>query len=415
MLANEIPNSNTSNDSHGTHPNGMTANGNTNITSTHQNIGRQIPHHGPAALRLEHWTLRQVAKRTMDIFVDRFDVFMTITAIVTIPSSVVLLCLAIGINIEETQNSVGNDSEGNGGGNEFLSSLHKHIRGIFTVYVLQLIIYVLFHLVGEGAMLRATAEALATFTEQPPQQQQQVSPSPTLPLLGWFGCLKAGFRKLGSLLGTAILVGGVIYGGAFVVAFIVYGFGIWSFIPLGTLYLFGVGWWWARCGLSYAPIIVEAQTGPFAAIHRSAELSAGRRLYVLCPLVLLYLAYMLVGALFHNLLNPSDHVLRSLTPTGLMLAILPNLLYLPLQSILKMVLYVSLRVDKEGLTPAILEGELRLGVDAADRNRSVLVDPFFTNVASRDYRQVSLLEEDDDNLSPHHPRKEDMIASSLVA
>ena len=323
----------------------------------------------------EHLSLGRVFSRTMDLFVDRFDVYMALAAVVSIPSAVMLALVGAFARLEELELSkikAGEDPDA--AAMSLIAFVGHHAHVIAIVYVIQVIFFTLIMLVGEGGVIRATAD---TYAAQPQ---------------GWFVCLKVGVQQFCSLLGTAVLVGIPTYVGL-TIAILASKVPVLGFLLI-MLYAVGLCYLVASTCLAY-PVVVVENKGPMQALRRSLELTEGRRFYTFCPICVFYIVRFIVGFLLHNIFNSSDNPLRYMTPTGIIVSFVPDLLYMPLNTILKMVLYASIRVDKEGLTKTILQRELVEPVSFTDPSAS----------GTQDYRQVSLMEDN----------SKDSVATGLVS
>lgn len=141
--------------------------------------------------------------------------------------------------------------------------------------------------------------------------------------------------------------------------------GLLQFIGVGVGYLClaVLGIWMAVCLALVTPVIVvEGPTTAVAALQRSVALTQGYRWHILACLTILYL---LKYALMH-VLN-AVLAFHSTTPTyyhmwftvgGSFLSLLPASIFVPAVAILKAVVYLSIRGDKENLTAETLMEEL---------------------------------------------------------
>jgi hypothetical protein len=241
------------------------------------------------------------------------------------------------------------------------------VGSVIAVFILQVVLSIVTMLMGEGAMVRACAD---TYAEQPQ---------------GWFTCVKLGFQHFCALLGAAFCVAAVTYGGFLFVALLFVGAQSWksgflAFLTFITFvaYLIGMIYVVSSVMLIF-PVIMVENKGPINAIRRSFEISEGRRCYVFCAIFTLWVARAILIRLLHNIFNGDNPLSAFLSPVGIIVSFIPDLLYLPLNSILKMVLYTSIRADKEGLTQAVLKREL--------------VEPIIYSPPNTDYRQVSLMDD----------------------
>ncbi|KAL7555944.1 hypothetical protein ACA910_005484 [Epithemia clementina (nom. ined.)] len=330
----------------------------------------------------EHLSLGRIFSRTLNLFVDRLDVYMTLSAMVSVPTAIAMALVSAYLRLEQLEitrltsdDAAMAATRGDVLALNLMAYFQVHHRVMIVAFTMQVILFLLIMVIGEGAVVRAAADTYAG--------QWQ----------GWWACFKVGLQQFWRLLGVAAIVNLLTYGGLLVM----FGFGVLSsvlFFFLSIAYFVGLAALVACLSLSNPAVVVENK-GPMTAVRRSMELSEGRRFYVLCPLVLLWIVRTMVGILLHNIFNSSDNPLRYMTPTGILISLVPDLFYTPLHCIMKMVLYASIRVDKEGLTKTVLQRELVVAP-------VTFTDPSLT---APDYRQVSLMEDD----------SKDSIATGLVS
>lgn len=315
-----------------------------------------------------HLSLGKVLSRTFSLFVDRIDVFMTLSAVVLVPATIfsVLIAVVVGMEVFVAGKMSPNDPDKQV--QDMIDFLLNHIFVVFAVILLHVIISMVTTLVGEGAMVRATADMYAAQTQ------------------GWLTCAKLGMHHFCALLGASVLVGATLYGGLLVVVLI-----IWLGVKTSSGFLGFVGFIAAISYLAVAififssvmmifPVVMIENKGPIIAIRRSIEISEGRRCYIFCAILILFVIRSIVAQLLQNIFTSDNPLASFFSAGGIIVAFLPDLLFLPLTSIMKTVLYTSIRVDKEGLTQDILQRQL--------------VAPVAYSPPNTDYRQVSLMEED---------------------
>ena len=340
-----------------------------------------------------HLTLGQVFSRTVNLFADRFPLYMTLSVIVSIPAVLLgtMISAVIGMSIvksviDSSSTSSGTDIFGPGSGDVFsggsveptfglidvMAGLMHHIGGVFTVVVLQMGVSAAVTLIAEGGMVRAAAD---TYTAQPQ---------------GWVTCLTMAAQQFVSLSGAAAIRLGVITGGFIIISIFVALWVAWR--SAFAFFLVFVVMVMVMLALAYfilsiclfMPVIVVENKGPVDSIRRSFELSQGRRCYVFCGIFILWVMEMVVQQFLANLFGVSTMPLSSLlTPIGVFVSFLGNLMYMPLTAIMTLVLYTSIRVDKEGLTQDVMQRELVEPISYAPP----------TTQYRQDYRQVSLVEE----------------------
>mmetsp|Transcript_36199 Transcript_36199/g.75294 ORF Transcript_36199/g.75294 Transcript_36199/m.75294 type:complete len:339 (-) Transcript_36199:69-1085(-) len=321
-----------------------------------------------------HLSLGQVFSRSINVFVDRFDVFMTLSAVVLVPAAIfgAVVGLTFGMEAimiakmhpEETEEEQAMD---------MIQFLVNHTFAVAAVFLINIIVSTLTTLVGEGAMVRASAD---TYAAQPQ---------------GWWTCAKLGFQHFCALWGAGCIVGGIIYGGMLFVGLLFVqaarsNSGFLAFLAFAGMITYGVALvYYISSVMLIFPVIIIENKGPMNAIRRSFEVSEGRRCYIFCAIFVLWVVKLIVAQLLHNIFNGDNPLAAILSPAGIIVSFIPDLIYLPLNSILKTVLYTSIRVDKEGLTQAVLQREL--------------VEPTIYLPPNTDYRQVSLMDESKDTVA----------------
>ena len=328
-----------------------------------------------------HLSLGKVVSRTVGVFVDRFDVYMTISAIVLVPIIVLLIIFSIVLELEELEmNKMNHGGGGTGSTNagdelavEVIGFFTQHHKAVMLFVIMDTIFYLFMLVLGEGAVTRAVADFYASQTTY-----------------GWYVNLKVTtYHHFYSLFVIAIMIGSILSLGRRLVFSVPFAF----MIILGFFYVIGMGFLIAFVSLSYPAVIVE-NIGPINALKRSMELSEGRRCYVFGSVFGFLVVKELIKMLLINIFNPSGKAMASITPIGIMISFVPELMYMPLTSILKFVLYTSIRVDKEGFTQSVLQRELVDPTPLLSTQQPV----------TQDYRQVSLMDD-----------SKDTIATSLVS
>mmetsp|Transcript_1455 Transcript_1455/g.1996 ORF Transcript_1455/g.1996 Transcript_1455/m.1996 type:complete len:334 (-) Transcript_1455:240-1241(-) len=317
----------------------------------------------------EHLSLGQVFSRSTNVFIDRFDLFMTLSAVVVVPAALVGAFLGAMLGLEMVMHP--DDPEAQFKDiSEFMS---QHAGGLAFAAIAHVCLSTFITLVGEGGMVRACADIYA---EQPQ---------------GWFTVVKLSAQNFCTLLLSSLICGGICaLGGLFLYILFIFavvnhsGFLGFLVIVCGIIYLLGLIYFISSTRFIFPMIMVENK-GPINAIRRSFEISEGRRAYIFCAVFILWTGKVIVSQLLHNIFSSGNPMAAFLTPFGIIISFVPDLIYLPINSILKTVLYASVRVDKEGLTQAVLKREL--------------VEPTIYTAPSTDYRQVSLMEDNGDSVT----------------
>ena len=359
-----------------------------NINNNTNNINNNNNTNNSATTTMfTHLSLGKVVSRTVGVFVDRFDVYMTISAIVLVPIILLLIIFSIVLELEELEmNKMNHGGTGTGTGSntnnhnagdelavEVIGFFTQHHKAVMLFVIMDTIFYLFMLVLGEGAVTRAVADFYASQTTY-----------------GWYVNLKlTTYHHFYSLFVIAIMIGSILSLGRRLVFSVPFAF----MIILGFFYVIGMGFLIAFVSLSYPAVIVE-NIGPINALKRSMVISEGRRCYVFGSVFGFLVVKELIKMLLINIFNPSGKAMASITPIGIMISFVPELMYMPLTSILKFVLYTSIRVDKEGFTQSVLQRELVDPTPLLSTQQPV----------TQDYRQVSLM---DDN--------KDTIATSLVS
>ena len=246
------------------------------------------------------------------IFLDRFDVFMAISALTLIPVTALLIALIGGFVGSLVQSATEESS----------NFLLEHPGLIAVVAALQYLVTVAATVMGSGAIVQAVSEI---YVQQQP---------------GWWACKQTAFGKVWPLLCSAILKVAATVGGMFAM-----------FIPLLLLALAGVergllvflGFlafiagvfamiYIAVSWIGTIPAIMIENKGSISAIKRSFELTDGHRCLVLAALFFLGLIQMIVGSLMHSIFLNGDPTSVLFTVTGPIVNLIPSLLFFPIQA-----------------------------------------------------------------------------------
>lgn len=185
-------------------------------------------------------------------------------------------------------------------------------------------------------MVRATAEMYAQegHSNHPHHPHHHGS----LAVLDWYSAWRAGMRKFGTLL-LASLVTYVVYfllGGLIVLFVCIVIFSNMIFFQcLATVTLaisFAVlVYAWLTFVPLYSIIVVEGK-GPWRAIQRSIELSAGQRRYFFPSMATFFVLYWVSKIAFIIMFHGSDPSRFFFAPMGAFTTYLPSFLYIPLNN-----------------------------------------------------------------------------------
>lgn len=126
---------------------------------------------------------------------------------------------------------------------------------------------------------------------------------------------------------------------------------IWAFIFLSFLLL------WTISFILYPVMMVENKT-PVASIRRSLELSEGQIYILFCAKFLYVSTQHLTTELLNDILTGSFHKLDN-RMISIAVFTLFSLLFLPVQANLRVVVYMNIRVESEGLDGIMLKEQLQ--------------------------------------------------------
>jgi hypothetical protein len=251
----------------------------------------------------EYLTFGGTFGRTFGLFFDRLDLFMGMSGVVIVPYTVLLLTssiIAASIIVRE----------------EEVPDFHPtHIPAIVLILLIQMILYELCSVIGQGAISKAVA---SIYIGQRPE---------------WLNCLKDAWKMKLPLLGSSVLVYGALCV-AFIPAWIFVAMAIMS--PNGlTITLavvaslaFVAGGLYGFIGVTMVSpaIMIESIRNPIQGITRSWELATGSRCYLLCTLFCLWFLNNLVARLLHNMFVTGDVMDILFSVVGIIVSIVPILL-----------------------------------------------------------------------------------------
>eukprot|EP00934_Nitzschia_sp_Nitz4_P003580 Nitzschia sp. Nitz4//scaffold101_size76361//71469//72410//NITZ4_005617-RA/size76361-augustus-gene-0.4-mRNA-1//1//CDS//3329532203//3570//frame0 len=121
-----------------------------------------------------------------------------------------------------------------------------------------------------------------------------------------------------------------------------------------------IGGIYAALGVSmtFAAIITEGISSPMQALGRSWELASGNRCYLFCTTFLLSIVNQLVTRLLHAIFSTGDQMDITFSVMGIVVGLLPFLVFFPLGVILTTVIYLNLRVRHESMNQEVLTNNL---------------------------------------------------------
>mmetsp|Transcript_18629 Transcript_18629/g.34717 ORF Transcript_18629/g.34717 Transcript_18629/m.34717 type:complete len:344 (-) Transcript_18629:322-1353(-) len=322
----------------------------------------------------EYLTFGGTFARTFGLFFDRFDLFVAMTGIVLIPYVILVLTLGIfaaSVLIRE----------------EEVPNFHPtHIPLIVLVVFLQMLVYEIATVLGQGAISQAVA---MIYVGQRPE---------------WIHCLKTSWKRKWALLGSSLLVYGTLFTAAIppfvfllVLSMNVNALTIILACVSCTAYVLGGLYGYIGVVMSSPAIMIECFSNPLQGIMRSWELATGSRCYLLCTLFCLWLFNNLLARLLHNMFTGGSVMDALFSVVGIIISVVPILLFFPLHAILETVLYLNLRIGRESMNHQVLAGDLASDASPASRFRND--DPSAEGPTnSMDYRHVPLMDMDDNKL-----------------
>lgn len=309
--------------------------------------------------------------RTFSLWMDRVEFFTTIAGIVLLPFAVLFVTIALvgAIWILEEDE---------------IPDFHpKHIPLVTFIFGLQYVVYSLATIIGRGAICLAVARM---YVGEPVTVME---------------CLKDAWAKkftlisVSAIMGAAMLIGVVIVSICLGVAIAApNGFTIFLAV-ISSLAVIAAGfYWYIGIVLTNASIMVENLSGPIQGMKRSWELVAGSRCYLICALFCLWLMNDLVSRLFHNLFVGGDVMDVFFSVVGILISVLPLVVYFPMHAILETVMYLNLRIGRESMNHAVLSGDLVR--DASSAPRAFRHDEYTpASTAMVDYRHVPLMDQEE--------------------
>lgn len=324
----------------------------------------------------EYLTFGSTFSRTFGILVDCFDVFMALSAIAVIPYAILITTVSIvGVVfiIEEDQ----------------IPDFHfKHLPLILAVLTIQLIVHILFTIAGRGAIVRAVA-------------LMYIGQRPT-----WLSCLKEAWKHRGSLFcASSIICGALILAFILPFAFTTIAvtnpnvFTVTIAVLLDLVFIVAVVFGYIGTVMAYPAIVIENFKG-LQGIQRSWDLSSGSRCYLLCALFCMWFVNNLVSRLLHNMFTTNDVMDVLFSIVGIVVEVLPMLLFFPLHTILETVMYLNLRIGRESMNHQILSTDLMNDAPQSARFRNDNPGLADESGLSMDYRHVPLMDNDEAQAPP---------------
>jgi hypothetical protein len=251
-------------------------------------------------------SLGETLGKTLYIFFNRADVFLTLALMVTLPvflSTVLFLSSLAGVN---------NDTDPW----EYLS---LHWPSLLSYLLFQGLLSVVLYFSCEAAMVRAAAEIHAGRSPE------------------WYPCMGQGFGQFSSLVCARLLVWFLL------LSTLALDVGLcvalaesapmmsnrYVLVTLLSIAYLGASFTlWTTTMILYPVIIVEKK-GPVAALRRSFELARGLRCYFFCSALCLWIIKLFVVALLQNIFL-SSNVASLISVAGVAITSMGSLVGLPL-------------------------------------------------------------------------------------
>lgn len=257
----------------------------------------------------EYLTFGGTFSRTFSLWAERFDFFTSIAGIVLIPFAILyisgILLAAIWF-VEEKE----------------IPDFHpKHIPLVIFIFGLEFVIYELATIVGKGAIVLGVARMYVG------QQANTME------------CLKEAWAKKLPLISVSLLVGlGVVLCAGIASIFALLAtqytnaFTIFLAVLVGAV-VFAVGLYgYIGVVMANPSIMIENFSSPLQGLKRSWELATASRSYLLCTLFCLWFMNDMVKRLLQNIFVTGDIMDLAFSPAGVVVSVVPLLLYFPLHT-----------------------------------------------------------------------------------
>jgi hypothetical protein len=316
--------------------------------------------------------------RTFAIFAQRYDLFFTISGMIFVPMALLMISLQLfmGSSMHTmTQISAGSydnydtnnmdydvddttASAAAAAGDDMAKAMIKFMSQFFLEYI----VLMFFAIGGQAAMALAVAEIYAN---REPNAVQ---------------CLKKGFSRWCDIFGAASLIS-LGMGLSHVVVQIIGVLLMYTqnnfFISLAFLIFiayFALLMYVLVILKILSPVIMVEGTGPINSIKRCWELSRDNRCYIFCTVFCLAMVYYVSQLVIGLILVSSGGLDAFYSWWGALLLILPALVYVPLAVIAETVVYLNIRVQREGMNYSVLDSELYGNASAFDQPQYAIVD-----------------------------------------
>ena len=139
-------------------------------------------------------------------------------------------------------------------------------------------------------------------------------------------------------------------------------------ISLGLMVLIVPGYYLAVRWIFVGQVVVIEGLGAVASFRRSWQLSKGSWCYIFCTALIFYVVVIVAQFAWSNLVVGGDDINRStLSFWGSLISALPGIVVVPVMSVLMTLMYLNMRIEKEGMNEDVLINDLgAMGVSEAD-------------------------------------------------
>lgn len=272
-------------------------------------------------------SLDESLRRTIAVYRAGFLIFTQIAGLfLTVTSTVWVLLLFVLLPAFDVDGSKFTDPY----------YMMEHKGAYFALLGINMLVVTLVGAVGNGAMIRAVADLY-------------VQREPTFK-----GCLQTGIQKACTILMASFLstLGA----------------------SAGYILLFVPGVYLSVTWFLVNPVIVVESLSVMSSLKRSYELVSGSWCYVFCMFLIAY-SIMLVlqliwGAIFTGG-NDAGHTMFSFS--GSIIASIPSIIFGPMFAIIMSIMYINLRIEKEGLNADVLARNL--GITGSDTGGTATYSP----------------------------------------
>jgi hypothetical protein len=254
-------------------------------------------------------SLCESLSRTLDVYMKGYNVFFPLVLLIVGIESVLWMILLVVLmpvlGLDGTR--LENDPE----------YIVAHYKSLLTFLSFGMLVCVLIESVGAGAFVRAVSDIYL-----------QREPS-----LGT--CIQVGIRNASTMMLTAYFLGFV-------------------GIMLGCLLLFFPGIYLMVRWFLVGPIIVVEGLGAAGALKRSWALVSGSWCYVFATYQIAFSFVLVLQFTFKSVFPYSLY-----TPAGAVIGFIPAIIFGPILAIMKTIMYLNLRVEKEGLNAEVFDRNLK--------------------------------------------------------